>query len=124
MSQRFRCSVRAVTSASLSGTGSVNSARWPAPSSTASWYVPAFGRGSNDYHKYVGDPANLPNPCMHPVERPPFYAVALHPADLGTSAGLRTSAAGEVLDCGRAEPVKCSMAKGSRSADCTPAATT
>jgi succinate dehydrogenase/fumarate reductase flavoprotein subunit len=63
-----------------------------------------FGRGSNAYHKYVGDPANLPNPCMHAVATPPFYGVALHPADLGTSAGLRTSPAGEVLD-GVGEPI-------------------
>jgi succinate dehydrogenase/fumarate reductase flavoprotein subunit len=41
---------------------------------------------------------------MHAVATPPFYAVALYPADLGTSAGLRTSAAGEVLD-GAGEPI-------------------
>ena len=58
----------------------------------------AFGRGSNAYHKYVGDPANEPNPCMRPVETAPFYAVTLHPADLGTAAGVRTSGAGEVLN--------------------------
>jgi succinate dehydrogenase/fumarate reductase flavoprotein subunit len=63
-----------------------------------------FGRGSNVYHKYVGDAANLPNPCMHPLETPPFYAVALYPADLGTAAGLRTSRAGEVLD-GEGQPI-------------------
>jgi succinate dehydrogenase/fumarate reductase flavoprotein subunit len=64
----------------------------------------AFGRGSNAYHKYVGDAANLPNPCMHPLETPPFYAVALYPADLGTAAGLRTSRAGEVLN-GEGQPI-------------------
>jgi succinate dehydrogenase/fumarate reductase flavoprotein subunit len=63
-----------------------------------------FGRGSNAYHKYVGDAVNLPNPCMHPVGTPPFYAVALYPADLGTAAGLRTSRAGEVLD-GKGQPI-------------------
>jgi hypothetical protein len=57
----------------------------------------AFGRGSNAYHKYVGDPANLPNPCMRPVETPPFFAVALYPGDLGTAAGARTGSNGEVL---------------------------
>lgn len=60
----------------------------------------AFARGSNAYHKYVGDAANLPNPCMHPVKMPPFYAVALYPADLATAAGLWTSQGGEVLDGG------------------------
>ena len=58
----------------------------------------AFGRGSNAYHKYVGDPANQPNPCMRPVVKPPFYAVALYPGDLGTAAGARTSGNGEVLN--------------------------
>ena len=57
----------------------------------------AFGRGSNAYHKYVGDPANQPNPCMRSVATPPFYAIALYPADLGTAAGARTGANGEVL---------------------------
>ena len=64
----------------------------------------AFGRGSNVYHKYVGDAANAPNPCLRPVEKPPFYAVALYPADLGTAAGLRTSRDGEVLD-GEGRPI-------------------
>ena len=58
----------------------------------------AFGRGSNAYHKYVGDPANEPNPCMRPAETPPFYAVTLYPGDLGTAAGARTGGNGEVLD--------------------------
>src|SRR5581483_712524 len=57
-----------------------------------------FGRGSNAYHRYVGDAANLPNPCMRPLDRPPFYAVALYPADLGTATGLRTGRNAEVLD--------------------------
>ncbi len=58
----------------------------------------AFGRGSNAYHKYVGDPANEPNPCMRPVATPPYYAVKLYPADLGTAAGIRTNGDGAVLD--------------------------
>jgi predicted oxidoreductase len=41
---------------------------------------------------------------MHPLVTPPFYAVALYPADLGTAAGLRTSRAGEVLD-GEGQPI-------------------
>lgn len=57
-----------------------------------------FGRGGNAYHRYVGDPANQPNPCMRPVETPPFYAVTLVPADLGTAAGLRTGPDAGVLD--------------------------
>jgi succinate dehydrogenase/fumarate reductase flavoprotein subunit len=58
----------------------------------------AFGRGSNAYHKYVGDPENTPNPCMRPVTTPPYYAVKLYPGDLGTAAGAQTGKNGEVLD--------------------------
>jgi succinate dehydrogenase/fumarate reductase flavoprotein subunit len=57
----------------------------------------AFGKGANAYHKYVGDAAHEPNPCMAPVGEPPFYAVTLYPGDLGTVAGLRTNAHAQVL---------------------------
>jgi succinate dehydrogenase/fumarate reductase flavoprotein subunit len=57
----------------------------------------AFGRGSNAYHRYVGDGANLPNPCLRPLATPPFYGVLLYPADLGTAAGLSAGTSGEVL---------------------------
>ena len=56
-----------------------------------------FGRGSNVYHRYTGDPENLPNPCMRPVQTPPFYAVKIFAGDLGTAAGLHTNQFGEVL---------------------------
>jgi succinate dehydrogenase/fumarate reductase flavoprotein subunit len=45
-----------------------------------------------------GDPAITPNPCLGPVQTAPFYAVAVWPADLATSAGLATTVAGAVLD--------------------------
>jgi succinate dehydrogenase/fumarate reductase flavoprotein subunit len=57
-----------------------------------------FGKGSDAYGKYLGDADHTPNPCMAPLERAPFYAVALYPGDLGTSAGLRTNADAQVLD--------------------------
>jgi len=57
-----------------------------------------FGKGSNAYHKYVGDAANLPNPCLAPIVSAPFYAVAVYPGDLGTSAGLITNEHAQVLD--------------------------
>jgi len=57
-----------------------------------------FGKGANAYHKYVGDAAHRPNPCVAPIARAPYYAVALYPGDLGTSAGLRTDANAQVLD--------------------------
>lgn len=57
-----------------------------------------FGKGSNAYHKYVGDAAHVPNPCLAPIVTPPFYAVAVYPGDLGTSAGLITNEHAQVLD--------------------------
>ena len=63
-----------------------------------------FGKGANAYHKYVGDPEHKPNPCMAPLDHPPFYAVALQPGDLGTVAGLRTNEHAQVLDS-RGEPI-------------------
>jgi succinate dehydrogenase/fumarate reductase flavoprotein subunit len=57
-----------------------------------------FHKGADPYGKYLGDGAHAPNPCMAPIERRPFHAVALYPGDLGTSAGLRTNAHAQVLD--------------------------
>jgi succinate dehydrogenase/fumarate reductase flavoprotein subunit len=59
---------------------------------------PDFGKGSNAYDLANGDPANRPNPCLGPLEQPPFYAVAVVPTPLGTSLGLRTSADAQVCD--------------------------
>lgn len=58
---------------------------------------PEFGRGGDAYQRYLGDPQHAPNPCVRPIEVAPFYAVRLHPADLGTSAGLTTDAHARVL---------------------------
>lgn len=57
-----------------------------------------FGKGSNAYDLANGDPEHAPNPCLGPIERPPFFAVAVVPTPLGTSLGLRTSVDAEVLD--------------------------
>lgn len=57
-----------------------------------------FGKGSTGYNRYLGDPDNLPNPCLGPVETPPFYAVKIIPGDIGTSLGLRTDEQARVLD--------------------------
>ncbi|MDH4094020.1 MAG: FAD-dependent oxidoreductase [Betaproteobacteria bacterium] len=57
-----------------------------------------FNLGGDVYQRYLGDAAHGPNPCMRPIEQPPFYAVRLHPSDLGTAAGLVTDADARVLD--------------------------
>lgn len=56
-----------------------------------------FGRGESGYDRYYGDPTVKPNPCLSPVDRPPFYAISIVPGDLGTKGGLRTDPRGRVL---------------------------
>jgi 3-oxosteroid 1-dehydrogenase len=58
---------------------------------------PDFERGKSLYDRYYGDPSVRPNPCLGPLERPPFYAVALYPGDLGTKGGLLTDASARVV---------------------------
>ena len=57
----------------------------------------AFGRGRDIYQRHFGDPDHQPNPCVAPLEHPPFYAVAVWPADLGMSAGIITDEQARVL---------------------------
>jgi 3-oxosteroid 1-dehydrogenase len=56
-----------------------------------------FGRGDSGYDRYYGDPTVRPNPCLSPIDRPPFYAITMVPGDLGTKGGLRTDVHGRVL---------------------------
>ncbi|PVE22997.1 succinate dehydrogenase [Microvirga sp. KLBC 81] len=58
---------------------------------------PEFGRGGDIYQRHLGDAGVRPNPCVAPIRKPPYYAVAVYPADLGTAAGLRTDARARVL---------------------------
>jgi succinate dehydrogenase/fumarate reductase flavoprotein subunit len=50
----------------------------------------AFGRGSDIYQRHLGDAEHRPNPCVAPMVEPPFFAVAVYPADLGMAAGVLT----------------------------------
>ena len=59
---------------------------------------PMFGRGGNSYQRHLGDAGNQPNPCVAPIVKAPFYAVAVLPADLGTATGLMTDGFARVLD--------------------------
>ncbi len=59
---------------------------------------PEFGKGTNAYHRFGGDPAHRPNPNLAPIVTPPYYAVRLVPSDLGTFIGLSTDAKARVLD--------------------------
>jgi succinate dehydrogenase/fumarate reductase flavoprotein subunit len=61
-------------------------------------FDPEFGKGESAYNRYLGDPAHQPNPCLGPIEKPPFYAVKVYPGDIGSSRGLRTDTHARVLD--------------------------
>lgn len=64
-----------------------------------------FQRGDTAFSRYYGDSSNRPNPNLGAIERPPFYAVALYPGDVGTAGGLVADADARVLDrAGEAVP--------------------
>jgi 3-oxosteroid 1-dehydrogenase len=75
---------------------------------------PEFGRGSNAYDQMFGDPAVKPNPCLGPIGRAPFYAVAINLGDLGTKGGLKCDARGRVVD-GAEQPIPNLYAAGNNS---------
>jgi 3-oxosteroid 1-dehydrogenase len=56
-----------------------------------------FGKGRSAYHRFMGDPTHHPNPCLGPVEKPPFYAIRIFPGDVGTAGGLLTDEFARVL---------------------------
>ena len=58
---------------------------------------PEFGRGSTIYQRHLGDISHKPNPCVAPIVEPPFFAMRIYPADLGTAIGMRVDAQARVL---------------------------
>ncbi|QIO99233.1 FAD-dependent oxidoreductase [Bradyrhizobium symbiodeficiens] len=56
-----------------------------------------FGRGSTIYQRHLGDIGHKPNPCVAPIERAPFFALRIYPADLSTAIGLKVDAQARVL---------------------------
>ena len=56
-----------------------------------------FGKGETELNRFNGDAAHKPNPCIGPVITPPFYALAVWPADIAVSTGLATDADARVL---------------------------
>lgn len=58
---------------------------------------PEFGRGSTIYQRHLGDATHKPNPCVAPILRAPFFAMRIHPADLGTAIGMKVDAQARVL---------------------------
>ncbi len=56
-----------------------------------------FKRGDRAYDKLYGDPSNKPNASLGTLLKPPFYAVAIYPGDVGTAGGLMTDEHARVL---------------------------
>lgn len=59
---------------------------------------PDFGRGQSAYNICLGDPGYKPNAALGPIERAPFYAARVFPADVGTCGGVITNEHAQVLD--------------------------
>lgn len=55
-----------------------------------------FHRGEDPYDLFFAA-GEGPNPCLVPVDRPPYYAARVVLSDLGTKGGLRTDARARVL---------------------------
>ncbi len=58
---------------------------------------PDFHRGDSAFDRSYGDPSVKPNPCLAPIQQPPFYSVKVYPGDLGTKGGLVTNEWAQVL---------------------------
>jgi 3-oxosteroid 1-dehydrogenase len=59
---------------------------------------PDFGRGQSAYNICLGDPGYKPNAAVGPLDRAPFYATKVYPADVGTCGGVITNEHAQVLD--------------------------
>jgi 3-oxosteroid 1-dehydrogenase len=59
---------------------------------------PDFGRGQSAYNVCLGDPGHRPNAALGPLERAPYYATKVYPADVGTCGGVITNEHAQVLD--------------------------
>jgi succinate dehydrogenase/fumarate reductase flavoprotein subunit len=73
---------------------------------------PDFHRGEFAHDRFNGDPDRPGNPCLAPLDEPPFYAVKVVPGITGTKGGLRTDLEARVLDA-FAQPIPGLYAVGS-----------
>ena len=64
-----------------------------------------FHRGDTVFDRYYGDEKVQPNPCLAPIDKPPYYGIEAYPGELGTKGGLKTDASARVLtDAGETIP--------------------
>jgi 3-oxosteroid 1-dehydrogenase len=59
---------------------------------------PDFGRGQSAYNVCLGDPGYKPNAALGPLDRAPYYAARVFPADVGTCGGVITNEHAQVID--------------------------
>jgi len=57
-----------------------------------------FASGGNSYDRYYGDPSIVPNPCLAPLAKAPFYAFPVRPGDIGTKGGIDVDVNAQALD--------------------------
>jgi len=74
-----------------------------------------FGRGTSELNRFNGDIRNKPNPCLRRIGPGPYFAVAVWPSDLASSAGLSTDVNGRVLTSER-QPIPGLYAAGADAA--------
>lgn len=65
---------------------------------------PDFQRGETPYERLFGDQKIGGNPSLMPLEKPPFFAFAVYPGDIGTNGGVKIDVDGRVLD-GEGRPI-------------------
>ena len=59
---------------------------------------PDFGRGQSAYNDCLGDPGYRTNAALGPLDKAPYYATRVVPADVGTCGGLVANEYAQVLD--------------------------
>lgn len=74
-----------------------------------------FGKGGNDYERLYGDATVTPNPCLAPIDTPPFYAFKVFPGDIGTKGGVTINTHGQAID-DNGDPIAGLYAVGNSSA--------
>ncbi len=74
-----------------------------------------FRKGDAAIDRFYADPSVRPNPCLAPLDKPPYWAFELWPGDLGTKGGLVTDQEARVLR-GDGSPIEGLYATGNCSA--------
>ena len=57
-----------------------------------------FHKGELLFGQVAGDPEHEPNPNIGPVQKPPYYAMAVYPTPLATAFGIVTNPSAQVVD--------------------------